>query len=187
MKRLFLTLLCVIVLSGMVFSQNQESDQIKATATLVGDISVIGERDLNFGNIWGGTGNTGWPNTTVNLDETQNEGDQSTGWFRIEAGLGNPNITVQIDFPEYLIHNDDDTNHLSLGDFKWRVKDSEDTQIDDYITSPGNIGSEDFNMASDSANNDRILDIFIGGEVIPDGDNIAGSYENDIILTVEYN
>lgn len=147
-----------------------DQDEIKVTASIIGDIEVVGQRDLQFGII-------DFDNpTTIVYNDVQDR----SGKFNVTIGPGRPHVLFDFQLPDELEHNGDGPA-LAIG--AWTYGYGVANQ-DPTISGPFPASNEfEINMGSFQ----RSVDFYIGATVTPNDDNAVGEYEGIIVLTVENN
>jgi hypothetical protein len=175
---IFVTLiLCVSIVLLPGRHQAQDVASCLAMANVLASLAVTGVQDLNFGDCLQGVAKS-----ILNSDAANAGIFQVTG----EPGAG---ISMYIALPAYLATaTGDDRMNVLFG------------VTDCSIDSTGNIdpstfgdGWQDINpyalpsgLVVGSAAPSRTA-VFIGGEVVPSVDQLAGAYSAEIIITVAYN
>ena len=168
MKRILVTILGLFMFIGVSHSQNSANATIKAKANLIGEISVTNEQDLNFRDI-----GFEFPTTVSTMDT------EDRGRFFIEMGPGNPNVVLTFTLPTELEHSGGGPD-LAIGDWTYAINDDDIETVDIIMpTTPIPL-----NMAGGML---RQKYVFVGATVTPNENNWVGTYESDVILTVEYN
>ncbi len=165
-KFLFIILeLCFIL---PLMADNQAN--IKATASIIGEITAIGERDLTFGDIPFDSP------TTIAYNDVEN----NSGKFNVSIGPGRPQVLFDFVLPTELDHNGDGPG-LTITDWIYGYGASSEEPT---VSGPFPVDNQfEINLAGFGRN----LDFYIGATVVPNEENLVGNYEATITLIVENN
>lgn len=159
-------------------AQAQDVASAQATATVQSAITVTSTQALAFGDVLVGIPKTiGWNN------------DDSCAIFTI-TGQGGAGINVSLSLPEYLSLADG-SDRLNL------VFRSNDAAVDTSNTAtPSSMAAGDgwvnqnpyiLPAAAVVGSTGSNTKIYLGGRVVPSGNQKAGNYSGDIVLSVSYN
>ncbi len=168
MKKLLTTLFLGLLLLPLIAS---DQDDIKATASIVGEITVIGERDLEFGII-----SFDNPSTIV-----YNDVENRSGKFNVAIGPGRPHVLFDFSLPSELTNVSNGGPGLTIDTWTYGYGASPGAPT---ISGPFPVSNQfEINMATYGRN----VDFYIGATVTPTDDNLVGEYEGTITLIVENN
>ncbi len=167
--------------------QDNPTDDIKARAEVRVLINVTGAQDLEFQNVQVGEAKT--VNTRDEVTAGTSSGDEKSGRFDITKGAS---TDVKVEFttlPPSLAGPGEATLPINFdGEAFGRLSltnDPEATGGIDFnpisaINTPNTGSTENFFGAT-------AFSVFLGGTVTPEAEQVVGTYDADVTLTVSYN
>jgi len=166
MKKLMLVAAVVLGTAAMSFAQSQVAPQITIATTVITDLSVVSQQDMNFGNVGSNSG-------AVTLDPKNLHTQQQPGEFEVLGQKSTP-VNISYSAPAALT---DGTNTIP-----WTT-----TNLIGYNSNT--VGS-----ASSVINGSQVtLDVtsgnyyfWLGGTITLAASQAAGSYTSHFTLTVAY-
>jgi hypothetical protein len=169
-------LLILIARSSIAMCQDVVSAQ--ATATVQAAITVVVTQPLNFGDVY-----VGIPKAIGRNN------DDSSAIFTItgQAGAG---INVALSLPEYLSLNDgSDRMPVVFRSNDAAVDTSNTATPSSMVGANGWINQNPYSLPATAVigSPGSNTKIYLGGKVIPSGNQKAGNYSGDIVLNVSYN
>lgn len=175
-------MLVLVIMAAILATQNQIFAQdvasAQATATVQSAITVTATQALSFGDVLIGVPKTiGWNN------------DDSSAIFTI-TGQGGAGINISLILPEYLSLADG-SDRLSV------IFRSNDAAVDtsntatpsSMVAGNGWVNQNPYILPSAAVigSPGGNTKIYLGGRVAPSGNQKAGNYSGDIVLSVSYN
>ena len=177
MRKLSNSICCVylILLAGSAIAQPAVATR-SATATIVTPIVVTATTDLAFGSVS--------PGVTKTVSRTATGVDTTAAIFTI-AGDPGSGILVQLTLPEYM--------SASSGDRLQLLFTSTDCTVDSLAGTPASPGAGAWVGVNPRALpalkigiTNSSTSIYLGGKIIPQPRQAAGSYSADIVISVSY-
>ncbi len=165
--------------------QDNPTDDIKARAEVRVLINVTGAQDLEFQNVQVGEAKT--VNTRDEVTAGTSSGDEKSGRFDITKGAS---TDVKVEFttlPPSLAGPGEATLPINFdGEAFGRLNLTPiltggiDFNPTSAINTPNDGGTVDFFNAT-------AFSVFLGGTVTPEAEQVVGTYDADVTLTVSYN
>ena len=173
--KIFTAALLFVGLTANAYAQNPATENISATANVMSALSVVGERNLQFGDVV--------QNTAKSIERTDAD---NSGYFTI-AVPGNASISFGFSaLPTVLAGTGDAVSHDLPISFE--------TIDAGWIKGANNpAGAAAFNpnggstAVTQTAENGDVFHVYIGGTVTPDATQVVGTYEGVITLSAEIN
>jgi hypothetical protein len=172
-------LIGVFLLMGFIKSAiAQDIASGSATATVQTAISITANQPLDFGQIFQGVPKAIGANN-----------DDSCAIFTI-AGQGGAGINLQLSLPEYISLSDGSARmNIIFNSTTASVDTSNTATPSTMIGADGWINQNPYLLPAGAVigspgNNTKI---YLGGKVVPSGNQKPGNYSGDIVLSVSYN
>jgi len=168
----------IIILMSGITVQAQDIANALATATVQTAITVVATQPLNFGNVFQGVPKT-----------IGNNMDDSSAIFTI-AGQGGAGINIQFALPEYLsLPDGSDRMFIIFASTVAAVDTSNTATPSTMIAGNGWINQNPYLLPSAAVigSPGSNTKIYLGGRVVPSGNQKAGVYSGNIVLAVSYN
>ncbi len=164
-----------VVMTATVSVRAQGTTNAQATARVLTALSVTASNDLVFGNVLQGVPKRIGTNV-----------DDSTAQFSI-TGQASATISMVLTLPTYL-------SRTAGGEQMMLVFESDQVVVDTNATSPstvtagdGWLGQNPYSLPSNAVvGAGGQTNVYLGGKVIPSPNQIPGTYEANIILSVAY-
>lgn len=156
----------------------QDVASAQATATVQSAITVTATQALSFGDVLIGVPKTiGWNN------------DDSCAIFTI-TGQGGAGINISLVLPEYLsLADGSDRLNVIFRNNDAAVDTSNTATPSSMVAGDGWINQNPYVLPSAAVigSTGSNTKIYLGGKVVPSGNQKAGNYSGDIVLSVSYN
>jgi hypothetical protein len=156
----------------------QDVASAQATATVQSAITVTATQALSFGDVLIGVPKTiGWNN------------DDSCAIFTI-TGQGGAGINISLMVPEYLsLADGSDRLNVIFRNNDAAVDTSNAATPSSMVAGDGWINQNPYALPSAAVigSTGSNTKIYLGGKVVPSGNQKAGNYSGDIVLSVSYN
>jgi hypothetical protein len=168
----------IIILMSGITVQAQDIANALAAATVQTAITVVATQPLNFGNVFQGVPKT-----------IGNNMDDSSAIFTI-AGQGGAGINIQFALPEYLsLPDGSDRMSIIFASTVAAVDTSNTATPSTMIAGNGWINQNPYLLPSAAVigSPGSNTKIYLGGRVVPSGNQKAGVYSGNIVLAVSYN
>lgn len=156
----------------------QDVASAQATATVQSAITVTATQPINFGDVLIGVPKAiGWNN------------DDSSAIFTI-TGQAAAGINIVLTLPEYLSLADGSDRLNAIFRSNDAAVDTSNTATpSSMVAGDGWINQNPYNLPATAVigSPGSNTKIYLGGKVVPSGNQKAGSYSGDIVLSVSYN
>lgn len=186
----FLAILTIIALSSVTMAQQSDEATATANATVLQQIDVDQESNLQFGNVSPGNAKSITPSGVVG-NFGVSSGTEGAAIWSVSKGADSE-VTVALTTPENL--SDNNSNSLLVdfesggddGDYAVlaTTNDAENgTSFDATGTAPITQSTGDYSSFYSASS----FNVFLGGKVSPTNDQASGTYSGDLTLKVTYN
>jgi hypothetical protein len=170
-RLLSLLVVGIIIFSGPLQVQAQESATIQALATVVSSLSITGNQNLQFGTVTPGI------SKSVDKSEPGFAGEWSV------VGTVGAEITLDFEVPDSLLLVGDSTNGLPINfgplDASFDDGSGGGQLAPSGVLNPNGLGTERLGAGG-------TMMVWIGGMVLPRIFQTGGDYAEDVVLSVAY-